>query len=761
MYGLEAVKRLFSCLDKALEAQSLQLQSSESSNVREEVMNSHFNEERLPKNKRQRCSPDDQDVPKERESRVVTGKDPPNQRRDGEDQEGPNSKRSRKLFTPDARDASNNQNNPSQNQSPNNMIEKKNAKNGTSSNGGGEKEPSDKGEAELPNSDADSDIVVVEAATRPVVGNRKSPRAACTSNHTQSDAAKCSSSSQISLSTKQNATSSAKPLRPRKSLKSQHETKSQPSDIHPPTTLPPPIDHVYMFSTTFLGDHHPSGPSSGSLQPRHPCMLTYDAGFRLDGSGSCLDYTTFVSVRERLERWDPYWKVVKEFGHKQVRAADNCTMTLAATRTSSCNQPNTEDETFPKSCAVVTVDLPTELVHARQVATSWGVEWGKTLKTYRTGDKRLLLRMLPLKRSEKDKKGSDTHKWPIGTFLQLLRGSQNHVLHLQQRRQQSHDPRLWKGLCHPLDLTPIPNLPSSPFGLKICTREVIEAWEWQRYKVGTPVSKLFEDENGKMRPFAGKVTHYDAKFMLYKILYEDGDAEELTQNEVKEILVNKDDVRPEEGRSLLGSYAIHLAVCEYIEPDDLYHQVLDEIPKLSLESSKRQASRYLESQIVSIDSDNEGDAVSNRSSLTLSLLDPISKVAIGTPVRGSRCKHMQCFDLKIWLQSNKHISGGRWRCGVCEDFISVKDLVRCGLFEAMLHDYRDKVSGVRDKVSFKPDGSWCLKEENKLRYSSKNRSSMGGNGSSGGKLGEGHATTGINDSSRIRSAQQSEVIDLL
>ena len=324
--------------------------------------------------------------------------------------------------------------------------------------------------------------------------------------------------------------------------------------------------------------------------------------------------------------------------------------------------------------------------------------------------------MLPLKRTDKDKKRSDTHQWPIGTFLQLSRGAEEHVLLIAQRRQQNHDPKLWKGPCYPLDMTRILPDARSPFSIKICTREVIEK---VTYNNGTKVRKLFEDEElGKMRPFSGLVKGYDDGY--YRIVYEDGDGEDLTHEEVSNILVKKNDSSDEEGKFLQGSYAIHLAVAEYIAPDDMFEELIGNIQKISLEPSKNLAKQYLARQTVSLDSDSDEGSSSNGSTLTFSLICPVSKLAIGTAVRGQHCRHMQCFDLKSFLHSNKHVSGGRWRCGVCEDFLSVRDLVQCGLFEAMLHDHRDKISGARDKVSFRPDGTWSLKEENKLRYGGSN-----------------------------------------
>lgn len=70
-----------------------------------------------------------------------------------------------------------------------------------------------------------------------------------------------------------------------------------------------------------------------------------------------------------------------------------------------------------------------------------------------TGDRRLLVRTLPLERSAKDVKGrADCHIWPIGTFLSLKRGGTERVLspHIVQRIQQCHAPSEWKGMSRPV-----------------------------------------------------------------------------------------------------------------------------------------------------------------------------------------------------------------------------------------------------------------------------------------------------------------------
>ena len=59
------------------------------------------------------------------------------------------------------------------------------------------------------------------------------------------------------------------------------------------------------------------------------------------------------------------------------------------------------------------------------------------------------------------------------------------------------------------------------------------------YPQGTQVSKEFEDpdDSGRMKPFSGEIKSYDKDLALYKVVYEDGDSEELNGKEVSEILV--------------------------------------------------------------------------------------------------------------------------------------------------------------------------------------------------------------------------------
>lgn len=443
-----------------------------------------------------------------------------------------------------------------------------------------------------------------------------------------------------------------------------------------PPPRPQPSTFCSMRNLHFPADKRDQNSrltSSSGLKERSYCLVNYDAGFHLDGSGTCMDDKTRIDIRNRLETWDPYWNIVEELGTKQVRAqgSGNFDTTTVGTRTSSCRpvQIGPNPPSFhPSSCAFVCIDLPTVIAQSSNAKSHktkpWGVRWGelanppsgRLIENYKTGDRRLIVRTLPLHRTNCEKKRADTHIWPKGSFVTLVigdaartqgeikPGSSESVMTIFQRKQQSHDHNLWKGNSHAMDLTKCVSDPKKhPIGIKLGSVEVVE------------------NKNG----------------------------------------------------DLLGSYAIHVAICEYVGADTLHDQLMGKIdggsvliPTLSLRSAKKLAKEYIANQTVSIDNDeiDDGNVESNKgaditNSLTFSLLCPMSKQTLETPVRGRHCRHMQCFDLRNFLCTNEIVSGGRWRCGVCEDFLSVRDLIHCGLFQAMLDEYRDSISGSRDKVS--------------------------------------------------------------
>ena len=102
----------------------------------------------------------------------------------------------------------------------------------------------------------------------------------------------------------------------------------------------------------------------------------------------------------------------------------------------------------PKTVVSCTFHLSPELIQLiKPVATTWG---NRDLPPPKDGDRRLILRMLPLQATTK--KRADCHLWPKGTFCAIDGGA---AQRLYQRKQQSHDHDKWLGMCKHLDMTSV------------------------------------------------------------------------------------------------------------------------------------------------------------------------------------------------------------------------------------------------------------------------------------------------------------------
>lgn len=68
------------------------------------------------------------------------------------------------------------------------------------------------------------------------------------------------------------------------------------------------------------------------------------------------------------------------------------------------------------------------------------------------------------------------------------------------------------------------------------------------------------------------------------------------------------------------------------------------------------------------------------------------------------------------------MTGQRWRCLVCENYISYDDLQLCGFTEGLIHEFRkDLVPTERDRVEFCSNGSYKLLGARKQRYTGRKR----------------------------------------
>ena len=177
-----------------------------------------------------------------------------------------------------------------------------------------------------------------------------------------------------------------------------------------------------------------------------------------------------------------------------------------------------------------------------------------------------------------------------------------------------------------------------------------------------------------------------------------------------------------------NDYIIQVAIMEYRDPTALQTLLLSTSrePPLSLnihnlclgwssyDDSLDIAKKYLTEQTIVLDGGEADESLA----LTFQLICPIAMTPIKIPVRGRCCKHIQCFDLSNFLYINSFPSGRRWRCVCCDTFISVYELVHCGMFEQMIKDS----SSTDDKtVEFKSDGTWKFMKESISKRKSKEK----------------------------------------
>ncbi|KAF4458011.1 hypothetical protein F53441_165 [Fusarium austroafricanum] len=116
------------------------------------------------------------------------------------------------------------------------------------------------------------------------------------------------------------------------------------------------------------------------------------------------------------------------------------------------------------------------------------------------------------------------------------------------------------------------------------------------------------------------------------------------------------------------------------------------------------------------------DIIIEDDTLTISLADPFSATRFAIPVRGSQCKHLECFDLETWLQTRpqkpSQKGGGWYEMGSEPSMADAWKCPICGLdarpVSLWVDDY---LMGVRrallsssdlqtKKITVAPDGNW-------------------------------------------------------
>ncbi|TMW56786.1 hypothetical protein Poli38472_006796 [Pythium oligandrum] len=101
--------------------------------------------------------------------------------------------------------------------------------------------------------------------------------------------------------------------------------------------------------------------------------------------------------------------------------------------------------------------------------------------------------------------------------------------------------------------------------------------------------------------------------------------------------------------------------------------------------------------------DDDEDAIIATCTM-LSVRCPLGLCVITLPARGLHCKHLQCFDLKTFLQFNKKARSRAYRCTVCHNFIRATDLRIDPYFKQVLAEVEGEEE--LEEVEISPDASW-------------------------------------------------------
>jgi len=88
-------------------------------------------------------------------------------------------------------------------------------------------------------------------------------------------------------------------------------------------------------------------------------------------------------------------------------------------------------------------------------------------------------------------------------------------------------------------------------------------------------------------------------------------------------------------------------------------------------------------------------------SLKISLLCPLSRTKLVTPVRSHTCRHFQCFDLFSFL--SMHEERLNWKCPICNSQISYDSLVVDRYFLEIVDG-----SGGESEIELLPNGDWKI-----------------------------------------------------
>ena len=207
-----------------------------------------------------------------------------------------------------------------------------------------------------------------------------------------------------------------------KDATSRTSSDDEQHEFDPPSILQAPIDLYFPSEAKEDGKQHTRYSASCEGRPG------VSVRFRRQFPGQ--DMTSDTNLR--LCKWDPFWTIKNLSSVGVTSPIDNIAVV--------------------EPIEVYNIELQTAgYTKIKRFRRDLVQSWGQELASPKHGDRRLLLRMLPMKRDAKTKqKRADCHQWPKGSYL-MVNGV---AVDIRQRKQQRHDRREWKMQSYLLDVTP-------------------------------------------------------------------------------------------------------------------------------------------------------------------------------------------------------------------------------------------------------------------------------------------------------------------
>nr|POF17074.1 e3 sumo-protein ligase pli1 [Quercus suber] len=164
-------------------------------------------------------------------------------------------------------------------------------------------------------------------------------------------------------------------------------------------------------------------------------------------------------------------------------------------------------------------------------------------------------------------------------------------------------------------------------------------------------------------------------------------------------------------RSKPYHYAVAVEMVEIIS----HQHILDHILDMDDQTSLRRITDSLRSHPSVVHDDDDDEVMIVTTSVNLNIRNPHTLLLIDVPVRSSRCKHFDCFDLPTYLLSAKRddptwpSKADTWRCPICRCDARPSLLLKDGFFARVLRELRERGQTDVDTIIVEADGRWCVK----------------------------------------------------